>query len=100
MSGRAARETMSWEDARRLLKEKPGAVVSSLSWEQPGKCVFRAKAYVRVPEAARPAELLEGEQESVPALWFRDREGRVGPHLGSAFGDERDDRVEGPSAGS
>ncbi|MFC4498487.1 MULTISPECIES: hypothetical protein [Streptomyces] len=99
MSERAARETMSWEDARRLLKEKPGAVVSSLSWEQAGKCVFRARAYVPVPEAARPTDLLEGEQESIPALWFRDLEGRVGPYLGSAFGDERDDWVEGLSTG-
>lgn len=99
MSGRAARQTMSWENARLLLKEKPGTVVSSLSWQQPGECIFRAKAYVRVPEAARPTELLEGEQETIPALWFRDHEGRVGPYLGSAFGDERDDWVVGPSTG-
>ncbi|MGW5820599.1 hypothetical protein [Streptomyces noursei] len=98
MSERAAQKTMSWEDARRLLKERPGAVVSSLSWDQPGKCVFRAKAFVVVPEAARLAGVPE-EQESIPALWFRDGEGRVGPYLGSAFGDERDDWVEGPSAG-
>ncbi|MGW1261229.1 hypothetical protein ACWD7Y_04610 [Streptomyces drozdowiczii] len=95
---------MSWEDARRLLKEKPGAVVSSLSWEQAGKFVFRAKAHVEVPEAvlsteARATGVPVGEQVSIPALWFRDREGRVGPYLGSAFGEERDDWVEGPSAG-
>ncbi|MEV8601843.1 hypothetical protein AB0465_18415 [Streptomyces griseoviridis] len=99
MSERQGQATMSWEDARRLLKEKPGVVVSSLSWEQAGKCVFRAKAYVTVPEAAGPTGLVEGEQESLPALWFRDREGRVAPYLGSAFGDERDDWVEGLSAG-
>ncbi|WP_328749350.1 MULTISPECIES: hypothetical protein [unclassified Streptomyces] len=99
MSEREAPTAMSWEDARRLLKEKPGAVVSSLSWQQAGKCIFRAKVFVFMPEATLAADVQEAEQESIPALWFRDHEGRVGPYLGSAFGDERDDWIEGPSAG-
>jgi hypothetical protein len=95
---------MSWEAARRLLKRDPEAVVSSLSWAQPGKCIFRAKAFVVVPAAAITKEEPVGampisEQESIPALWFRDQAGRVGPYAGSAFGDERDDWVVGPSVG-
>lgn len=95
--------TMSWEDARRLLKETPGAVVSSLSWEQAGKFIFRARAWVQVPgRDPLPREKEAGlspDVETGPTLWFSNREGQISAYKGSSEGEERDDWIEGQSPG-
>ncbi|MFF1693090.1 hypothetical protein ACFVXC_05610 [Streptomyces sp. NPDC058257] len=94
---------MTWEEARTLLKTKPGARVSSLSWEQAGKFIFRARAWVQVPgREPLPAEKEAGlspDVETLPALWFSNREGLISAYKGSSEGEERDDWIEGPSPG-
>lgn len=90
MSGTAP-VTMTWWEARALLEGGPGVEISSLHWEQAGKCIFKARATLRAGGAS--------ELVTEPMLWFLTKDGRVHEYRGSTTGEARADWIVGRSPG-
>lgn len=105
MDETGAPRTMTWLEARALLDEKPGIEISSLSWVQRNKCIFKARAWVPVPgEGLLDSEIEAGcqgpvQKATVPMLWFLEEDGSVHEYRGSNRGEARADWIVGRSPG-